>query len=439
MTQKKTEAPPALSPEKERVYDELGGNIAEELKQYPIENLNLLTTSGMTGQRVYNKCTENIYRILKNHPDFQDRFRFNSWRFREEYKDGNRWRDLEDKDSIVFQRKISTMYPQFRSVGKQMVQDAVISACADTNFDAAVEFIRSVEWDTKDRLSTWLSNTYGCPEDEYHAAIGSNFFKGMAKRIIEPGCKFDFVLIIESKQGTAKSTSFTTIAGEDWHLETTMVPDNKDFFMQMAGKLIVEFSEGESLSRADAKKMKSVISTRFDTYRTPYETRPKDIPRRCVFAMTTNQSEYLKDETGNRRFFPVVLKKEFADIEWLKENRMQLFAEALYRVETLKETIYEYPEEAAEAIRNEKMIKTGLEDMIESWLENPVDYQSIPLKIDDDGITVSDVWMYALKGGRDRFPKHEEMRVANALVMLGMERRQVMRNGVRKMRWFRRA
>lgn len=419
-----------------QIYDEFGGDILDELKQYPIGKLGLLTTTGKEGGKVYNRCTENIYRIFKNHPLYKDRFRFNIWRFREEYKDGNVWRDLDDKDSIVFQRKISEMYPQFRSVGKSMVQDAVVSVCADNSFDVAVDFIRSVEWDKKDRLSTWLANVYGCPEDEYHAASGANFFKGMAMRITRPGCKFDSVLIIEGKQGCGKSTSLTIIAGEDWHLETTMIPESKDFFMQMAGKLIVEFSEGESLGRSDTKKMKSIISTRFDTYRAPYDTRPKDIPRRCVFAMTTNNHEFLKDETGNRRFFPIEVMLPFVNLDWLKENRMQLFAEALYRVETLKENAHEYPFEEAERIRRDKMITTGLEDMISDWLSKPVDYQGIPMDIHIEGITVSDVWMYALKGGRDHFPKYEEMRVANSLLMLGLERRRMMKNGERKWRWF---
>lgn len=413
----------------------LGMPIEQAVNGMPIEELGLLTTES-AGKKTYNKVTENVYRILQKHPNFKDRFRFNVWRQRDEYRDGLVWRDLEDKDSIVFQREISMLYPQFRSVAKTMVQDAVVSICSENSFDVALEFIRSVEWDKKDRLSTWLSTVYGTPDDEYHRAVGGNFFKGMAKRIIQPGCKFDSCLIIEGKQGCGKSTSLTLIAGEDWHLETTMMPDGKDFFMQMAGKLIVEFSEGESFSRADTKKMKSVITTRFDTYRTPYEVRPKDIPRRCVFAMTTNNSEFLKDETGNRRFFPILVTKDMVDLAWLKENRQQLFAEALYRVETLNENCYEYPLEAAEAIRAEKMIKTGLEDLIGDWLDDPKDFTGVRLDLENDGVTITDVWLYALHGARDRFPKWEEMRLAQAMQMLGMTKQQCRRNGRRAWRWF---
>ncbi len=425
--------------EPEDVYKRiLGMSLKQAVTGTPIEELDLLTTES-AGKKTYNKITENVYRILVKHPNYKERFRFNVWRQREEYKDGNVWRDLEDSDSIDFQREISMLYPQFRSVAKTMVQDAVVSACNDDRYDVALKFIRKEEWDKKNRLDTWLSQAYGTPDTPYYRAVGSNFFKGMAKRIIEPGCKFDSVLIIEGKQGCGKSTSLTLIAGEDWHLETTMMPEGKDFFMQMSGKLIVEFSEGESFSRADTKKMKSVISTRFDTYRTPYEKRPKDIPRRCVFAMTTNNSEFLKDETGNRRFFPIVVEKPFVDLEWLKENRQQMFAEALYRVETLNEMLHEYPLEEAEAIRAEKMIKTGLEDIIGDWLEMPKEAYGnnmTVLNIAENGVSTTEVWLHALKGHEDRFPKWEEMRIAQALQMLGMEKRRCRRNGRNGMRWF---
>ena len=429
---------PTKEKEEEDVYKKiLGMSLKQAATGTPIEELDLLTTES-SGKKTYNKITENVYRILKRHPEFKDRFRFNKWRQREEYKDGLVWRDLEDKDSIDFQREISILYPQFRSVGKAMVEDSVVSACFDDSYDVALQFIRKEEWDKKNRIDTWLSQAYGTPDDEYHRAVGGNFFKGMAKRIIEPGCKFDSVLIIEGKQGCGKSTSLTLIAGEDWHLETTMMPEGKDFFMQMAGKLIVEFSEGESFSRADTKKMKSVISTRFDTYRAPYGKRPVDVPRRCVFAMTTNNSEFLKDETGNRRFFPVVVEKPFVDLEWLKENRQQLFAEALYRVETLNENCYEYPLEAAEAIRAEKMIKTGLEDIIGDWLDMPKEVYGSGgvLNIAENGVSTTEVWLNALHGARDRFPKWEEMRVAQALQMLGMNKQECRRNGRRGVRWF---
>src|SRR6185369_8513428 len=255
----------------------------------------------------------------------------------------------------------------------------------------------------------------------------------MVKRIIKPGCKFDTVLILEGKQGCGKSTSLSIIAG-DWHLETTLKADSKDFFMQFKGKLIVEFSEGETLSRTETKNMKAMISTNTDTYRAPYGRTMKDVPRRCVFAMSTNQDEYLKDESGNRRFFPVEVEG-MVNTQWLIENRQQLFAEALYRVEKLKESVYEYPAEA-EIKQEAKMVRSAFEDTIDDWLNKPIGINGIRMNFEEEGFTIMDVWLFALYGDKSRIKKAEEMQVALALKHLGYETRQTMVNGTRKRRWF---
>ena len=418
---------------KETIFDSRGGDVKAEAKQYPLAKMDLLSTTGNTGAKVYNRCTENIFRILERHPDFEGRFRYDDWTQKAEIKKDSRWTELDDSDYIPIQRKISSMYPPFRMVGKEMVIDAVNDACRAHSYDRAVAFIRKIEWDKTPRLDSWLSKVYGTPDDAYHKAVGANFFKGMAKRIIKPGCKFDTVMILEGKQGCGKSTSLSIIGGK-WHLETTMKADNKDFFLQFKGKLIVEFSEGETMSRTETKNMKAMISTQVDTYRAPYGRIMKDVPRRCIFAMSTNQDEYLKDESGNRRFFPVEVAREQVDLVWLKENREQMFAEALYRVETLKESVYEYPSEATDH-QQAKMVRSAFEDDIASWLCNP-HIGGSKADIETDGFTIAQVWCYALGGDKARIRKSEEMQIGLALKQLGFEKKRAMINGEQKMRWF---
>lgn len=418
--------------DKKTVFDSRGGDAKAEAREYPLEKLGLLSTTGNQGQKVYNRCTENIFRILENHPDFTGRFRYDEWTQKAEILKDGRWSEVDDNDFTPIQRKISAMYSPFRTVGKEMVIDAINDACRAHSYDRAVDYLRSIKWDKVPRLDGWLTKAYGCPSDAYHIAVGSNFWKGIVKRIIEPGCKFDTVLILEGKQGCGKSTSLSIIGG-DWHLETTLKADNKDFFLQFKGKLIVEFSEGETLSRTETKNMKAMISTQVDTYRAPYGRVMKDVPRRCVFAMSTNQDEYLKDESGNRRFYPVEVVRDFVDFEWLKANRDQLYAEALYRVETKEESVYEYPSEAV-AHQEAKMVRSAYEDTIASWLKNPM-VGMIPLRM-DDGFTITDVWKYALWGDNAKLRKAEEMQIALALKQLGCEKKRVMIDNDQKMRWF---
>ena len=380
----------------------------------------------------YIPCVENIFRILEKSSEFSGRFRYNAWTLENEILIDS-WRAMEDSDYVPIQRKIQETFHPFRTIGKDIVRDAVDDACRAHTYDPAVELVRGTKWDGVARLHNWMSTVYGCPDDAYHQSVGENFIKGIVSRIIRPGCKFDSVLVLEGKQGCGKTTSLMKIAG-DWHTETTMQADGKDFFLQFQGSMIIELGEGRTQSRTEADQLKAVISKTSDRFRPPYGRNMKVFPRRFVFAMTTNSDEYLKDETGNRRFFPVVVSREHVDLQWIEENRKQLFAEALYRVEVLSETIYEYQGDV-EKLREERMIHSPYEEMIAKWIEYPTTFSGSPLDT-SEGITIGDVWEFALSGRKDQLDKRKEMSVASALRSLGFrkERRQI--NGGRIVAWF---
>ena len=181
--------------------------------------------------------------------------------------------------------------------------------------------------------------------------------------------------------------------------------------MLLQGNLIIEFSEGETLSRGEIKQLKALITTQYDKFRAPYERYVQTHPRRCVFAMTTNQTEYLKDETGNRRWLPVAVNGD-ANIEWLRSNRDQLLAEALYRVEVLKENTYEFPDEV-------------LEEQARRQVSDP-NQERIDM-----------VHRSALNQLNGMIAKREQMEIANVLKNhLGLVKKPVMIKGVRYARWF---
>ncbi len=395
----------------------------------PPKDLDLLFTY-KNKDKVYTLNTENVCRVLNY--DFKGQFRYDLFKNVFEMCDGGKWRVLEDNDAVVIQTKISILYTFFQKVGKDMVYDAIMKVSKDHAYDSASDFIKSIKWDGTKRLDSWLTTVYGTPNDKYHIAVGSNWIKGLVKRIIEPGCKFDYVLVLEGEQGVKKSTSLGILGG-DWHVETTMSTDSKDFFMQFAGKAIIEFSEGETLSRTEVKRMKAIITMQSDKYRPPYERVSKDFPRRCVFAMTTNQTEYLKDETGNRRWLPVTVMVPEANIEWLAENRNQLFAEAYHRVFNLKETIYEFPKEETLAAQNARRITDPNADLVSHW------YSKLDGENKKNGITIYQVYRDALNGGHVSKPmsKYDEMCIATILKdTLLLEKIRVMHDGVRAMRWY---
>lgn len=391
------------------------------------------------GEKIFIQNTENMCRILKCHNLFKGGLQYDTFKNTLEIKKSDLWVTLEDYDILNIQSTIAIIFPFFGKVGKDMVYDAVMKVCRDNTVDSAVDYIKAIEWDKTPRLDTWLSKTYHVEDTDYYRATGANWMKGLIKRLLEPGCKFDYVLVLEGEQGTMKSTSLSVLGNvypgqPSWHVETTMSTENKDFFMQFSGKAIVEFSEGETLSRTEVKRMKAIITTQSDKYRPAYGRLSLDFPRRCVFAMTTNQSEYLKDETGNRRWLPVACVGQ-ADIAWLKENRDQLFAEAYCRVVVLKESLWEFPEEQTFEMQSARRVHSPNEDLIAHWYFNKLKDEER-----EEGISIHQVYRDAVMGGSSfakSLTRYEEMEIADVLrnhLRLVKTRRR--KDGIQSMHWF---
>ncbi len=379
-------------------------------------------------------CTENICRILKTHHSSIAGLRYDEFKGLLEVRLLDHkweWRPFQDADAVHIQTLISIQFEPFQKVGKDMVYDAMVKVAKDNAYDSAQDYLKHLTWDNAPRLSTWLTATCGTPEDVYHLAVASNWLKGLVKRIVYPGCKFDYVLVLEGSQGIRKSTLLNILGGE-WYTETSMSADNKDFFMQFQGKAIIEFSEGETLTRTEVKRLKAIISTQSDKYRPPYGRVSLDFPRRCVFAMTTNQEEYLKDETGNRRWLPVRVVSPQINTEWLQDNRDQLLAEAYHRVVTLKETVHEFPLEETRQQQADRRLTDPNEDVIMDW------YATLLPQDKEEGITVDQVAKNALHSGfSGPTTRIEQMSIAGVLrESLNLVQKQVMVNGIRRRRWY---
>jgi hypothetical protein len=376
---------------------------------------------------------ENICRVLRGYKEFAGKFRYDSFKNILENSLTGAWMIFKDNDAVIVQTRIQTLYPPFLKVGKDMVYDAMIKVAIENEIDSAADWLRALKWDGTSRLDSWIHKTYWTPDDEYHRTVGANWLKGLVKRIIHPGSKFDYVLVLEGKQGIRKSTSLLILGGE-WHVETAMSTDNKDFFMQFQGKAIIEFSEGETLSRTEVKRMKAIITMQSDKYRPPYERTSQEFPRRCVFAMTTNQEQYLKDETGNRRWLPVAIKQN-VNINWLQENRDQLFAEAYHRVITLKETTWEFPED--ELARQQSMRETidPREEQIYQWY-----WKTLGDTERAEGITTRDAYVIGVQHG-SAFGKEMgrlEETVIGSILRHGLKlvSKRVMNEGARSYRYY---
>lgn len=317
-------------------------------------------------------------------------------------------------------------------IAKSVVADAIEKRAHICAFDSAKQWLKGLTWDGVPRVDDWLVRVYGVEDDLYHRGVGSNWLRAMVRRQVYPGSKFDHVLVIRGGQGVRKTTSIAAL-GKDWHVETTVRADDKDFLMQFDGKAIVEFSEGGTLSLSDTKSLKAIITRTVDKYRAPYARYIEEHPRRCVFCMTTNETQYLKDETGNRRWWVVNMPEGVdADVEWIEENREQLFAEAYARRD---EPWAEVPKEQAEEYQNSSRIIKDIEERVVRW------YLGLGEEKREDGVTVRDFFEHMYVGDEERMPKVIPWDVENGVkgaftsgLHLAYTRRRV--EGERVRRWF---
>jgi predicted P-loop ATPase len=225
------------------------------------------------------------------------------------------------------------------SMPRSALEEAVRIIAHNNRFHPVRKYLESLEWDGRSRLATWLM--VACLEEDewdierdprhaYLARVGTWFIQGMCARVMQPGCKFDWMLILEGEQGMRKSTLFRTLGGE-YFADTGLVLGDKDSYQQLQGRWIYEFSELDSFGKADVTKIKSFVASASDYFRASFDRRARDYPRQVVFGGSTNEIHYLTDATGNRRFWPVRVEKVI-DIDWVSANRDQLFAEAMVRM-----------------------------------------------------------------------------------------------------------
>ena len=237
----------------------------------------------------------------------------------------------ESVDSHMLPMLQGTLLEEFGlDVNPSRIREAVDVLCFADRVNPLANWLDSLTWDKVMRLDSWLTRYAGVKPTEYTNAVGRATILGAVARAYAPGIKFDTMLVLEGPQGTFKST-IVKILGGDYYMAGLPNKEigDKDIVAALAGKWIIEIEELSAMRRADAEAFKGFLSKQTDTTRLPYEPLAQDYPRRCIFIGTTNPSGtgYLRDTTGNRRFFPVEVG--VADTALLAAERDQLFAEAV--------------------------------------------------------------------------------------------------------------
>lgn len=320
------------------------------------------------------------------------------------------------------------------SVGSGAALEAVEAVASRHAFHPVLSYLDGLRWDGTPRLDRMLADYFGAADNEYTYAVAANWLMSAVKRVRDPGCKVDFMVILEGDQGRGKSTAVRALCGSDWFAEMLESPQNKDFYQLLAGRWMIEIPELQAFNKADRNKIKAAISAQEDTYRPSYGRYARQFPRQNIFVGTTNDDAYLKDETGARRFLPI--RVGWCEIEALTRIRDQLWAEADYRV-AQGESWWQFPAQAEEE-QAQRFDSDAWQDPISQWLdgESGADaYPHIERLVNPDRpveeTTITDVMRYALDVEIAKQSKPDQMRVGGVLRALGWRRRQTRQQGRR--------
>lgn len=246
------------------------------------------------------------------------------------------WSDADDTRTAIW------MQGNGIDLGRDIVGQAVQSVAMDNPVHPLRDWLDSRHWDGTPRVDTWLTEYLGAKPTESVASVGRMWLVSAVARLMKPGCKVDHMLVLEGPQGAGKSRALRILAGDEYFCDSLPPIESKDAQLQTFGSWIIEWAELDALSRSEATAVKDFITRQTEKLRRPYGRHTEEVHRQCVFAGTTNTGDYLKDPTGNRRFWPVKVGR--IDCERLAEDREQIWAEA---VAMYSDGVKWWPERAA--------------------------------------------------------------------------------------------
>lgn len=292
---------------------------AKDVKRKQIEaeqdiNYDWLAGMDMDSKGRFLPTIKNVRLILNNDPGLSGCFKRDLFDRRDIVTRNLPWRDCDfvggafwiNSDEACLRMYLEAEPWGIR--GKDTINDAAETVFVENQFHPVRDYLKSVSWDGVKRAETLLIDYLGAEDNEFNRAVTRKALVACVRRIFEPGCKFDYVLTLFGEQGQNKSTIFKQIA-RGWFSEslTNMSGDNRSM-EQLAGVWIIELAELASIKKAETETVKAFITKTEDRFRPAYGRKSETYKRQCVFFGSTNEIDYLKDPTGNRRFWTVPVR-----------------------------------------------------------------------------------------------------------------------------------
>lgn len=340
------------------------------------------------------------------------------------------WRSFTDADYTRLQIHLESN--GFKKLAKEMMRDAVWLVADDNRFDSAIEWIGTLTHDGQQRIDTFLHRYMGVEDTPYTRAVSRYMWTALAGRVLSPGCEAPMVPVFIGPQGAGKTRAVKAIAPAiDFYTELNLAERDAEASRRMRGRLVIELGELRGLHTRDSESIKAFISRTDEEWRTLYKEFNTTFARRFLFFGTTNQDEFLADETGERRWLPV--RVTVCDVAALQRDALQLWAEARDAFE-LVGIDWADAERLAKDVHAEHKISDPWTPIVESWLAAPDDF-------DGAGSTPGtreflqpyEIAQGALHVDAKSLSKREEMRIGNVMQVLGYtrDRRSINRRQVR--------
>lgn len=260
------------------------------------------------------------------------------------------------------------------------IEDALINVSQSTSFHPIREYLSRVSWDGIPRMETLLVDYLGAIDEPYVRAVTRKTLVAAAARIIQPGCKFDYVLVLSGLQGVGKSGLIRTLTHDPaWFSDSLTSLEGKYGMEQLQGKWLIEFGEMFVTNKTKHDAAKAFISKQDDSFRPAYGRKPSIYKRQCTFIGSTNERQFLSDPTGNRRFWPVYVGETKSTGSWVDlapEIVDQIWAEALVTWQN-GEPLFLVPEMEAEANRRQRQASKVVDkaEMVREFLDMPIPHR----------------------------------------------------------------
>ncbi|MBX9179690.1 hypothetical protein HCG68_01785 [Paeniclostridium sordellii] len=371
----------------EKVILELGNSKLKQAKEdfKDLYNLNednneniWITKLEVDKKGMYKASNKNIVTILENDINLKGKIAYNLFSNRTMVKEDLPWRSVSDKvrgdiwqdsDDANLRVYIDITYG---IVAPYKINDGLAIIEKKNKYHPIIDYLNSNTWDKVSRVDTLMIDYLGAEDCDYTRNVTRKMLVAAVSRVFNPGIKFDYMLVLVGRQGIGKSY-IINLLGREWYSDSLNTVYGKEAYEQLQNAWILEMAELSATKKADAEAIKHFISKTEDSYRQAYGRRVDTFKRQCVFFGTTNENEFLKDRTGNRRYWPLMvgvnkpLKNLFKDLN--KSEINQIWAEALYLYKCGEKLILEGEVEREANLKQEQHLESNSkEGMIREFL-----------------------------------------------------------------------